>query len=370
MNALLKILWKSLVRPFYRENAVSFIFFVSIVFFAVGTLNGAGLVKFHYSLIMGMLVNGFVFLLVCFLWLMYVRKCVAFVLAKMKKPEYAFLQLFTRIDKAYCFRLFFATQFLLFLPVWLYASLIFSVALHHHRYAAMVVLPLYLTLICIVPALIYTRRLHYPGAGWPVFSRVKRISISYPLILVRFIGAELKMILGGIKLFTCGILYLIARNNSPADYDLRSPFLFFSFGIFVNGIIIHRIRAFEETNLVFYRSAPISLIKRWLQYALIYLLIFIPELITLALLTPVHLHYLDALALAFCGYFALLLLSSISYVQYFALKAYLIWIAILYAVQYFFLMALPLSLLYLLFLVLSVVIFVSAYFRYEHQEEK
>jgi len=75
------------------------------------------------------------------------------------------------------------------------------------------------------------------------------------------------MIWAGVKLFTCGALYLIALNNTVTDYDTSMVFLFLNFGILANGVLIYRIREFKETYVRF----------------------------TARILVPVYLHYTDAI---------------------------------------------------------------------------
>ena len=53
MNINKKILIKSIVKPFYRQHAGMLIFLFLITFGAVGVVDGAGILDFHYSLIRG-----------------------------------------------------------------------------------------------------------------------------------------------------------------------------------------------------------------------------------------------------------------------------------------------------------------------------
>ena len=55
MGPLYSILWKALVKPFYRENAGLFVFVFTMMFFIVNKVGGAELLEYHYSLILGTL---------------------------------------------------------------------------------------------------------------------------------------------------------------------------------------------------------------------------------------------------------------------------------------------------------------------------
>jgi hypothetical protein len=100
-------------------------------------------------------------------------------------------------------------------------------------------------------------------------------------------------------------------------------FLFFSFGLLGHGVLIHQFREIEETRLTFYRTLPVSLLKRWFQYAWLYFLLFIPEIITIAVLTPKFLTYAEALRFLFFGYSLLLLLNSLLFIQFYKMVDYL-----------------------------------------------
>ena len=79
MNSPYKILFQTLVKPFYKENKGAFIFIFTMFFFIVSQQSDAGLYAYHYSLVTGMLSNwSFFYLFYLFgyymhgnLWLLY-----------------------------------------------------------------------------------------------------------------------------------------------------------------------------------------------------------------------------------------------------------------------------------------------------------
>ena len=131
------------------------------------------------------------------------------------------------------------------------------------------------------------------------------------------------MLLFSLKLYNCGILYLTIRNLSKENYDIRLPFIFYSFGLLGHGILIYLIREFEEKDLIFVRALPLSLVNRFLQYALLYGLILIPEVTTIGLLTPKFLHFPDAFIIVSCSYSILLLLNCILFIAPYSMRDYL-----------------------------------------------
>jgi hypothetical protein len=369
MNRPAKILFRSFVRPFYRENAGTFLFVFIMMFYIVGENDGAGLIEYHYSLIMGMLTSNSMLLLVFFLWFLYAGKYTAFVSKVLQDPRYGFMHVYNCLDKGKQFRLFFTVEVLLLMPVLLYSVFIIIVGVYHQFYLTLLLIIIYLLLLCIFPALWHVDRLNDPYKNITLpgqrLKRWAKIPASYPVILIRFVARTQKMIWIGVKVFTCGILYLIARNNTLTSSDIPTVFLFFNFGIIGNSVILYRIREFEEASLKFYRGAPVSLLKRFLQYSLVYFIFLTPEFITAGILVPVYLPYTDAINFVLCGYSLLLLMNTITFLQDFSMRDYLKILLLIFSVQYIFILTNQFSLLYVFFFILSLILFRIGYYRFE-----
>ena len=121
----------------------------------------------------------------------------------------------------------------------------------------------------------------------------------------------------------CLVLYGLLRNLSGDHSDLRMLILFYSFALLGHGVLIYIIRTMEESDLRFYRSLPYSLLQRFLQYALFYLFLFIPEIVVIISLTPDHIPFPDAILLVFFGYSILLFLNSLLFIRFFKPSDYL-----------------------------------------------
>jgi hypothetical protein len=355
----MKILFQSFVKAFYKENAGAILFFLTLFIFMVGDLNGAGLVEYHYSLIIGLLGNTNFLLLVFFFWFIYARKCFSFVSNVMHKPEYAFLHIFNNFSKAKRFGLFLLIELCLLLPILLYATLIVCIGWQHHLYAASMLVLGYLILLCTAAA---ARHVY-------LLNNIEKKTIAplwgasfYPVILLRSVPTFLWL---GIKVFTCIVLYGTAKNNTITQYDPGTVFWLFNFGIIANGIIVYRIREFEEKYLSFYRGEAIPLLKRLLEYSLVYFILLLPEFIIIGKLLPVHLHYIDAANFALCSYGLVLLMNSITFLRRFSMKTYLKIVLLIACIQFFFLIFGLLTALYLLFFFLAIVFFVIGYYRFD-----
>ena len=293
----------------------------------------------------------------------------AFVSDILTKPEYRFLYIFNCLSKIEKIRLFFFVEVWIMMPILIYSVFIFYTGLHQHFYIPLLIVITFLVFVCVAPAIWYVSLLNN-SVKFQFFPRLKftvflLLIPTYQVILIKFILNRQKTIWIGIEIFTCGILYLIARNNIPTEYDGNLTFIFFNFGILANGVIIYRIRAFEELYLTFYRGLPITLLKRLFSYLLFYFVLLMPEFFTAFILTPTHLHYVDAINFSLCGYSLLLLMNSITFLQNFSMKDYLKILIVIFCVEYVLLLVWGLSLLYCLFFTLAITFFLKAYYRFE-----
>jgi hypothetical protein len=198
-------------------------------------------------------------------------------------------------------------------------------------------------------------------------SPASRSRTTYPYwsFFIRHTLHERKALYLGIKLFSCAMLWFLTIGVPTADYDIRMPFLFYSIGLFGHGVLIYRFREFEERRLVFYRGMPVSLARRFMQYGLLYFLLFIPEMITISWLTPHALHYGDAIRLALSGYGLLLLLNSLLFVAPLKMIDFLKILLVIYGLLYFCAMAGMLLWLSVCLFTLAAGLFFARYYRYE-----
>jgi hypothetical protein len=364
------ILFRSFVKPFYRQHAGFFTFLFIVLFGAVGVVDGAGLFDYHYSLIRAILINPYIFLLVLFIWLLYAKKCEQFVLNTIKNPEFSFLNMLSVIDGKRLFGFILFVQILLFMPAIAYALIICTAGFYLHAYLTSGAILLYIPAVCLLSARWYMFQIKNPGMHLtmkPPGIQIKSRETPYWTFFIRYIAQNKKLLFIGIKFFSCGILYGMLKNQSGTDYELNMIILFYSLAILGHGLLIHQIREMEETRLTFYRSVPISLFKRFIQYAIFYFIILIPEIFVIALLTPIHLNYSDAFLFVFFAYSLLLFMHSLLFVQFFQMKEYLKIILCIFLIIYCSILTVSFHWLCIFLFLSSLIIFLGRYYRYERQ---
>jgi hypothetical protein len=259
-------------------------------------------------------------------WLLYARKCERFVVRTLGRQDYTFLNGLSLLHAGRLYRLLLGVQFVLFLPVTLYVSVIVGVGLYQQWYAAVLLVFFYTLGICLVSARWYLYLLQNPGKArftvrWNM--PTSRLDRFYWIFFLHYLLKKRKILLVSIKIYSCGILYMMVAHQAPIEDDLRMIFLFYSFGLLGHGVLIHQLRELEETRLTFYRGLPLSLSRRYAQFMCLYFLLFLPEMITIGCLTPVFLHYADAFSFVCFGYSVLLLLNGLLFIRSFKMVDYL-----------------------------------------------
>jgi hypothetical protein len=377
-SATARILQKSIVREFYRRNAGQLLLLFILFFGAVGELEGTAkytgpLYQFHYqyALIVGLLSSHTLSILVALAWLFYAERCAHFVLSTLKKTDFSFLYLLNQLPPKKNFGLLFRLQLLLFLPILLYSLAILGVAIYKGWIIAGLVVIGYLSLLCLSNALRFHYQWQRPGRS--TITWLPRWLPSLPGVLpywkffIQFAVKEQKGLFLGIKIFSCGVLLLSIKTLSAEDYDARMLSLLFGIGLFGHGVLIYKFRELEEKTLFFYRGLPVSLPQRLIQYGLLYGVLLLPELITVACLIPKPLHEGDAFRLLFSGYAFLLLLNSLLFQAPIAVPSFLKIILSLFVLLYFSVMSGNLGWLGLFILLVAAGLFIGVYYRYDKE---
>lgn len=361
-----KLLFRSLVGPFYKENISLFFFLFAVMVGIVAEVDGAELWQFHYSLALGILQNSSYSLIVAVAWFLYARKAVQFVSGQLRQPQYSFVSVYNNLGRRQRFGLFLLVEAWLLLPVLIYGAFIVVYGWLHHLYFPIALVAAWLLLLCLFPALwfVYLSENLYGDRSFTLKFRLPLPS-AYGVVLLRYVAHRQKIMWLAFTIFTCGSLYLVALNNTVSDYETVFPFLFFNFGILAHGIIVFGIREFEETYLSLYRGVPVSLLKRLVEYSLVYFVLLIPEFITAGLLVPVHLHYGDAILFSACGYGLVLLMNGMTFLRNFSRKEWLFLLLMIFCAQYVFLAGPGLPPLCGVLFAAAIVCFLAGYYRFD-----
>jgi hypothetical protein len=372
MSIQRSLLFRSLVAPYYRQNATLLCFVYYIMTLGVGRANGVGMLEYHYALIKGMLTAPSFLITVFALWLAYAIKCAQFVAGNLQKPAFSYLYQLLLVDPKKVYRLLLQVQLMLLLPVLSYLVFVMGIGFHEHWYLPATLALLFNIVVCVAGAAWYLYLLQRPGAyplqikwEWPSILKRK----YYVSFLLRYVLEEGKVQFLVTKLYNCAALYLMLAGREPARHsDIRMMALFFSAGMLGHGILIHRLKEMENTGLSFYRSLPVSVSRRFAQYCWFYFCVFIPEIITIISRTPSCLTYGEAGFFIFFGFGILLLLNSLQLYNYPNLKSYLVNVTQLFFAVIIAMVCRQLYALSIIFFGLAVILFFFRYYRFEPQQ--
>jgi hypothetical protein len=285
---------------------------------SVGRANGVGLLEYHFTLIRAMLTDGKFLAFVLIAWLLYALKCEQFMIEKLQGKNYGFLSVLNTKKTSFVFIRMLQAQLMFFLPVILYAFICIWIGIMHQWYTNSILIALFILAVCLIGAGRYARLIRKNGiirsaTLWKTdFPFWKGLYIRFVL---RYISSRLKMLYLAVKIFTCLFLFGMLLNHTKEEPDMSMFLLFYSFGLLGHGVLIYKVRQMEEIRLGFYRVLPVSLSSRMLQYAFLYLILLIPEIIVIVQMTPAHLAYSDALLLIFFGWGILILLNSLLFIR-------------------------------------------------------
>lgn len=330
MKSTRVVLNKIIIKTWYKEQA-GFFFFIFLVFF--GAVAPSMQLAYHYSLIRGMLEAPAFMGLVALVWLGYTATTHRFVARLLSSPEYGFLYKLLNLPTKRLYRHFLRIQVWLLLPVWGYAVAVTGVAWQRKAPGYTVGVSLYMLLLILLGAAGLTHRFTHRSAEKTGVDRRRKKFIPYWSILGRFLIAQNRWLLISIKLFSCSMLYAMLRTQTPDDYDPRLAYFVFSLALFGHGLLLYRSRELETTRLLWYRNLPVPRMRRFIQIALFFSLLLLPEMLTMAWLTPHPIRVRDSVSFILSGYSVLLLLfisaATIAMGDY--LKLCLVLFGILYA---------------------------------------
>lgn len=275
MNAVLPVLSKSIIAPFYRAHAGMLIFVFLVMF---GTVESRYLVNYHQTLILGMFTSEVFMLAVCFIWTLYSLKILHFILWLLRKPEYVFLTDLMLVSRMRVLGQIFITVLSCFLPVLVYTIFIYLIGISEHYYYESLGILAFQISICFITTLVivlFLRTQHKFSWAISLFrmpNRGGRIGfyISY------FVNEE-KIALLISKAFSLSLLYIVREATESGD-DFRILGLTWVFVLLSHTFLVPKVRMFEDRYLSLIKSLPISTVKTCALYFIFYAGLMLPEL--------------------------------------------------------------------------------------------
>ncbi len=279
MRAILHLMIKALVMPFYKNHA-GLLFFVFFLMF--GIVESTQIVFYHQSLIYGMLTSGIFLLIVLTIWLFYQLKSLHFLLKTLREDSYLFLHHLAVLPAKQSFHCYFAIGFLTFLPVLAYTIAIYAIGIQHQFYLSLVIVFIFQLALLLMNAGV----LNFAIRTQHIASRITLPTLTLPYqrtligIYAGYLFKEEKSAVILSKLFSLTLIYIVKETLEAGD-DFRIIAITWLFALLSHTYLINKLKVFEDKSLSWTRSLSISTTKTFLTYFFLYDLLMIPELLLL-----------------------------------------------------------------------------------------
>lgn len=276
MNAVSKILLKSIVIPFYRSHAGLLIFVFLVMF---GTVESRYLVHYHETLIQGMFNSEIFLIVVCMVWVLYSFKILLFILSLLKKPEYGFLNNLALIAKPKAYGQILMMVIHCFSPVLLYSVFIYLIGISQHYYTTTLGIFIFQIILCCTNASVLVFFLQTQHRFTWSFATFRMPNVGGRIgFYISHILHEEKIALLISKTFSLGLLYIVREATTAGD-DFRILGLTWVFVLLAHTFLMLKIKMFEDRHLTWVNSLPITTIKTCLLYFILFTGLLLPELI-------------------------------------------------------------------------------------------
>ncbi len=277
-KALTHVLTRIFVNGFYQAHAGLFLFFF---LFMIGAVDPAQALNYHKTLMLALVSSPVMLLLVFAVWLLYALKSVHYVMGQINAPTQQFLYYSAiSFSKQAQFKSWFAVQAAIFLPVTLYGLLAVGVGLSNHYYILPLLIVLYLLLLTVLGAWLYTVSLNrlITGSKGPVWLQWSS-GLKKPLfsLYIYHILHRLKLPFIITKALSWLIITSIFWLFADVKHDARvAGMAVLAIGI-AHAVLVFEHQKFEQVYLTWVRNFPLSFRKRYVFAALTYSLLLLPE---------------------------------------------------------------------------------------------
>lgn len=277
-SPLTNILLKIFAAGFYRVHA-GILFFLFLVMF--GLVEPAQLVNYHTSLMLAFITNPVMMAVVFAIWLLYTFKSWHYITGQLFAVQQQFLfYSTTSYAKSKQFISWFIVQATISLPVLAYAGVSCGVAIKHHYFISAIAILLYLIVIISCSSLFYIRMVNQliDGNKQSYLIRLtQNWQKPYFSLYVYHVFDKLKLTYLITKALSYFIITGVFLLFADVSHDTRVAGIAVLAIAMAHAIVIFEERKFEETYLSFSRNLPYSRWQLFSSFAVVYLLLLLPE---------------------------------------------------------------------------------------------
>ncbi|MFD2934470.1 hypothetical protein [Spirosoma flavum] len=302
---MLSLLNRIFVRSFYAKNAGTFLVVILVAFGFLSSVE-------HKALITAALVSPFFLTIVFILWSLYLLKTISFVWQALTAPEHLFLQTFWLVPNPIRLAMWLVVQTAMLLPIILYAGWMVQIATQYGQWNSLSAIVLVIVGLIVVGAWLADHRLRHPNPNTLHLPHLT-VKLPYELFFPTYWLRNEPLSLVLTKAFSGLLLAGVCRLYPTDDYDQRLLLIGLLLAILGHSQVGGQVSAFERQYLLFLQNLPLSWWQRFGRYALMYGLIWLPELLILLRNYPTEIRLDYIVWLWLTGWGGLMLLHSLAY---------------------------------------------------------
>jgi hypothetical protein len=292
MIPILSILRKTLVVEYYRLNT-GFLFLV--LMFAFGILRPED----HIALSAYVFASPFLLSLVFGFFALYHLKTVFFVRQRLLWDSHDFLYQLILIPKIRRWAVLFYVQWMLWLPVVLYAGFVGYYGWKFGQQNAVITTFFYVLTVPITGVIAYEYRLFRPNPDTKLSALGgflnRRFTKPYWSYFILYLFKQNPVLLFLTKGFTCFVVLGVCKIYPTDTYDERLLSLgALAIGM-VHSVLVLHLYEFEHLQLPLLRNLPLTLGQRSFQYLQLFGLLILPETLFLVRYLPKAVNWLYAI---------------------------------------------------------------------------
>ncbi len=365
MNVVFKILHRSLVIEFYKQNA-AFFGLVFLVFF--------GFIKSDEHIAIGAFLVGnpetlyFLYILL----LAYAVKVMLFQLSAINKSEHMFLESFFLLDRKTRILTVASTSILLLIPVLTYALFLIFLALPQGLLTAVISIILCLATLLILLALVIQHQLNRLPHEKKIFQIrfFSRLTLPACLFYIAFLFRKEIVLLILSKVYSCLLLIGTTELYDTDAFDLRLLTTGVMLSIVGNVALMHKYVWFQYHSMAFTLNLPLRSFTIIRRHLLVIAILLIPEIITLFRYYPLSPDFIDALGELIFGIGLCFIMFAWMLRRQVALADFMVnvfWLLV--GITFLILFSVHPLILGILMLVISANIIYIRHYQYEHSDQ-
>ena len=274
MKNIILTLNRIFALEFYRLNAA---FFLVLIGLCAGFMSGVE----HQALAAYFTSSPFLLLVPVLCWFFYAGKVISFNQKTSNLPENIFIRDLFLLKRHIQWAT--ALPFILseLMPIILYSIFLALVAIDKSMLWSVALISIVIIMIVLMTTIAFIRTLNHSLSETKVWalrhylnSRFSRFHFQF---FIEWIVRRDFAVLMGTKLFSCLLLLAITNLYQTDRYDWRLLAMGLTIAFAGHLVLIFHFQRFEEIYLSFIRNLPLSIVKRLLNFILVFTLISLPD---------------------------------------------------------------------------------------------